>query len=149
MSFIQFYNEKIYDVLDPSGNENIRFSEFPDLFPLNGVTEWPVECIEDVTKQLRRNPNRVREAGRSHTVFTLIYHEESVSIDGITGEKVSKTIDGKIDFVDLVGVERTTKHSTNDSSSTGNTATAKANKSLKTFHQVVADLIDRENKCNH
>ena len=48
----------------------------------------------------------MREAGRSHTVFTLIYHEESVSMNDITGEKVSKTIDGKIDFVDLVGVER-------------------------------------------
>jgi len=149
MSFVQIFNEKLYDILDPSANGNIRFQEQADSSKatLDGVSEWAVEKVDDVTKQLRRNPNRVRESGRSHTVFSLRYYQEE-KIPNPEEREVSVTssyyrlLKGKIDFVDLVGVGRTTKHSTNDSS--GNQAVAKTNKSLQTFHNVINSLIEKD-----
>ncbi|XP_078492099.1 uncharacterized protein LOC100178231, partial [Ciona intestinalis] len=136
MSFIQVYNEKFYDILDPSATDNIRFHEFADISPLEGVTEMPVQTVDDVTKQLRRNPNRVRDAGRSHTVFTLHYKKEETDLE----KNTIQVTDGRLEFTDLVGVNRSTKHSTHDVS--GNSANAKANKSLQVFGNVVLTLAE-------
>uniref|UniRef100_H2XUV4 Kinesin motor domain-containing protein n=1 Tax=Ciona intestinalis TaxID=7719 RepID=H2XUV4_CIOIN len=136
MSFIQVYNEKFYDILDPSATDNIRFHEFADASPLEGVTEMPVQTVDDVTKQLRRNPNRVRDAGRSHTVFTLHYKKEETDFE----KNTIQVTDGRLEFADLVGVNRSTKHSTHDVS--GNSANAKANKSLQVFGNVVLTLAE-------
>ena len=43
---------------DPSATDNIKFRDSGDIHLLEGVTDLKVENSEDVTKQLRRNPNR-------------------------------------------------------------------------------------------
>jgi len=45
---------------DPSATDNIRFHDFTDSSKLEGVTELPVKVVDDVNKQLRRNPNRCK-----------------------------------------------------------------------------------------
>ncbi|CAK8693257.1 unnamed protein product [Clavelina lepadiformis] len=143
MSFVQLYNEKFYDILDPSATDNIKFRDSGDIHLLEGVTDLKVENSEDVTKQLRRNPNRLRDGGRSHTVFTLHFRkEEELTGDDEAKVKTFRTTHGRLDFVDLIGVSRPTKHSTHDS--TGNNATAKANKSLQVFGNVVWALTGKE-----
>ena len=49
----------------------------------------------------------VRDSGRSHTIFTLIYRREEVfDQDEEAATKSFRTIAGRLDFVDLAGVNR-------------------------------------------
>ena len=49
----------------------------------------------------------VRDAGRSHTIFTLLYRrEEELEQDEEKEKRSLQTVAGRLDFVDLASVNR-------------------------------------------
>ena len=155
-SFLQIYNEKFHDLLvifvggnirkdliirnnllfywlkDPSASDGIKLTENGNTTNLEGATQVLVTAVDEISKQLRRSPNRskctietnvfkskvlnlrfrpVRDAGsRSHTVYTVKLVKEEV-ITPSSDEKgrdneQTRITEGELRFVDLVGVER-------------------------------------------
>ncbi|WVR08515.1 hypothetical protein IAU60_005570 [Kwoniella sp. DSM 27419] len=142
VSYIEIYNEKVRDLLNPKNKGNLKVREHPSLGPY----------VEDLSKLLVENygqmmtlmdegnkartvasTNMNETSSRSHAVFTVILTQKRHdSQSNMTGEKVSK-----ISLVDLAGSER--------QASTGATGTrlkegANINKSLTTLGKVIAAL---------
>ncbi|KAL1410022.1 hypothetical protein Q8F55_004024 [Vanrija albida] len=142
VSYMEIYNEKVRDLLNPKNKGNLKVREHPSLGPY----------VEDLSKLVVENYNQMitlmdegnkartvastnmnETSSRSHAVFTLILTQKRYDPDTkMTGEKVSK-----ISLVDLAGSER--------QASTGATGTrlkegANINKSLTTLGKVIAAL---------
>ncbi|XP_077969857.1 uncharacterized protein LOC120331394 isoform X2 [Styela clava] len=147
-SFLQLYNEKFYDLLDPSKSDGLKIQENGDMTSIEGSTQITVKTADDVSKQLRRSPNRMRDAGsRSHTIFTVRIRKEEMMTAGDNddaAEESVKVTEGEMRFVDLVGVERSVKHATYESPAVGS-AEAKTVKSLQLFANLVVSLANDKN----
>ncbi|KIS00395.1 kinesin [Cryptococcus deuterogattii 2001/935-1] len=142
VSYIEIYNEKVRDLLNPKNKGNLRVREHPSLGPY--VEDLSRLVVENYTQMMTlmdegnkartvASTNMNETSSRSHAVFTLILtqkrHDPQTKM---TGEKVSK-----ISLVDLAGSER--------QASTGATGTrlkegANINKSLTTLGKVIAAL---------
>lgn len=144
VSYLEIYNERVRDLLNPSTKGNLKVREHPSTGPY----------VEDLAKLVVRNfleienlmdegnkartvaaTNMNETSSRSHAVFTLTLtqkrHDVETSMDT---EKVAK-----ISLVDLAGSERAT--------STGATGArlkegAEINRSLSTLGRVIAALAD-------
>ncbi|PWA02300.1 hypothetical protein BB558_001573 [Smittium angustum] len=108
-SYIEIYNEVIYDLLDQNIKpcalrEDIKKGVF-----IEGVTEENVDNVEQALMLLKKGSDnrRVgetamnRESSRSHTVFTLYIQ----SMSGIEGG-LMEIKESKFNLVDLAGSER-------------------------------------------
>ncbi|WVQ85942.1 hypothetical protein IAT38_008110 [Cryptococcus sp. DSM 104549] len=142
VSYIEIYNEKVRDLLNPKNKGNLRVREHPSLGPyVEDLSKLVVEnygqmmTLMDEGNKARTvaSTNMNETSSRSHAVFTLILtqkrHDPQTKM---TGEKVSK-----ISLVDLAGSER--------QGATGATGTrlkegANINKSLTTLGKVIAAL---------
>lgn len=109
VSFVEIYNEKIKDLLDPS-KTNLQIHENKQLgVHVAGMTETYVGSEKDVYNIIKvGNDNRSigstlmnAESSRSHSVFIL--HVEQKNLTDFS----QKT--GKIYLVDLAGSERISK----------------------------------------
>ncbi|WVO17419.1 hypothetical protein L204_105111 [Cryptococcus depauperatus] len=142
VSYIEIYNEKVRDLLNPKNKGNLRVREHPSLGPyVEDLSRLVVEnygqmmTLMDEGNKARTvaSTNMNETSSRSHAVFTLILTQKRHDPQtNMTGEKVSK-----ISLVDLAGSERQT--------STGATGTrlkegANINKSLTTLGKVIAAL---------
>ncbi|KAK8850531.1 hypothetical protein IAR55_004449 [Kwoniella newhampshirensis] len=142
VSYIEIYNEKVRDLLNPKNKGNLRVREHPSLGPyVEDLSRLVVEnygqmmTLMDEGNKARTiaSTNMNETSSRSHAVFTLILTQKRLdSQTNMIGEKVSK-----ISLVDLAGSER--------QASTGATGArlkegANINKSLTTLGKVIAAL---------
>ncbi|WVQ70657.1 hypothetical protein IAR50_000179 [Cryptococcus sp. DSM 104548] len=142
VSYIEIYNEKVRDLLNPKNKGNLRVREHPALGPyVEDLSRLVVEnfgqmmTLMDEGNKARTvaSTNMNETSSRSHAVFTLILTQKRLDAQtNMTGEKVSK-----ISLVDLAGSER--------QGSTGATGTrlkegANINRSLTTLGKVIAAL---------
>ncbi|RCH93343.1 kinesin-like protein Klp8 [Rhizopus azygosporus] len=129
VSYIEIYNEKVRDLLNPANKGNLKVREHPTIGPY----------VEDLSRLVARTvayTNMNATSSRSHAVFTLFL---STTRQGKTEKSA------RISLVDLAGSERAT--------STGATGVrlkegANINKSLTTLGKVIASLAEHHHKKN-
>ncbi|ETN37251.1 uncharacterized protein HMPREF1541_08242 [Cyphellophora europaea CBS 101466] len=144
VSYLEIYNERVRDLLNPATKGNLRVREHPSTGPyVEDLAKLAVRSFAEI-ENLMDEGNKARTvaatnmnetSSRSHAVFTLSLtqkrHDAETKMDT---EKVAK-----ISLVDLAGSERAT--------STGATGArlkegAEINRSLSTLGRVIAALAD-------
>ncbi|KAI5306520.1 kinesin-like protein Klp8, partial [Ascosphaera pollenicola] len=144
VSYLEIYNEKVRDLLNPATKGNLKVREHPSTGPyVEDLAKLAVRSFREI-ENLMDEGNKARTvaatnmnqtSSRSHAVFTLTMsqkrHDKETTMDT---EKVSR-----ISLVDLAGSER--------AQSTGATGArlkegAEINRSLSTLGRVIAALAD-------
>ena len=144
VSYLEIYNERVRDLLNPTTKGNLKVREHPSTGPyVEDLAKLVVRSFQEI-ENLMDEGNKARTvaatnmnetSSRSHAVFTLTLtqkrHDTETNMDT---EKVAK-----ISLVDLAGSERAT--------STGATGArlkegAEINRSLSTLGRVIAALAD-------
>ncbi|KAF7728115.1 kinesin-like protein Klp8 [Apophysomyces ossiformis] len=144
VTYIEIYNEKVRDLLNPKNKSNLRVREHPTLGPyVEDLSRLAVGSFGDID-YLMNEGNKARTvaatnmnatSSRSHAVFTLFLTSKRLDDEtNMTTEKVAR-----ISLVDLAGSER--------ADSTGATGArlkegANINKSLTTLGKVIAGLAE-------
>ncbi|KAL7799006.1 kinesin domain-containing protein [Trichoderma ceciliae] len=144
VSYLEIYNERVRDLLNPSTKGNLKVREHPSTGPYVEdlaklvVTSFPeIENLMDEGNKARTvaATNMNETSSRSHAVFTLMLTQKKY--DAETKMEMEKV--AKISLVDLAGSER--------ANSTGATGArlkegAEINRSLSTLGRVIAALAD-------
>uniref|UniRef100_A0A7N4PDV6 Kinesin family member 13B n=1 Tax=Sarcophilus harrisii TaxID=9305 RepID=A0A7N4PDV6_SARHA len=146
VSYMEIYNEKVRDLLDPKGSrQTLKVREHNVLGPyVDGLSKLAVTSYKDI-ESLMSEGNKSRtvaatnmneESSRSHAVFKIILTHTLYDMQsGTSGEKV-----GKLSLVDLAGSERATKTgAAGDRLKEG----SNINKSLTTLGLVISALADQ------
>ncbi|PSN63111.1 kinesin family protein-like protein [Corynespora cassiicola Philippines] len=144
VSYLEIYNERVRDLLNPATKGNLRVREHPSTGPyVEDLAKLVVRSFSEI-ENLMDEGNKARTvaatnmnetSSRSHAVFTLILTQKRHDVEmSMSGEKVAK-----ISLVDLAGSER--------AQSTGATGArlkegAEINRSLSTLGRVIAALAD-------
>ncbi|KAH3945579.1 hypothetical protein HBI56_094860 [Parastagonospora nodorum] len=144
VSYLEIYNEKVRDLLNPSNKGNLRVREHPSTGPyVEDLAKLVVQSFPEI-ENLMDEGNKARTvaatnmnetSSRSHAVFTLTLTQKRHDVTtSMSGERVAK-----ISLVDLAGSER--------AQSTGATGArlkegAEINRSLSTLGRVIASLAD-------
>ncbi|KAH7481461.1 Kinesin-like protein [Fusarium oxysporum f. sp. matthiolae] len=144
VSYLEIYNERVRDLLNPSTKGNLKVREHPSTGPyVEDLAKLAVNEFQEI-EHLMDEGNKARTvaatnmnqtSSRSHAVFTLMLTQKKYDTDTkMEMEKVAK-----ISLVDLAGSERAT--------STGATGArlkegAEINRSLSTLGRVIAALAD-------
>ncbi|OAD69615.1 hypothetical protein PHYBLDRAFT_135717 [Phycomyces blakesleeanus NRRL 1555(-)] len=154
VSYIEIYNEKVRDLLNPRNKGNLKVREHPSTGPyVEDLSRLAVNSFADID-HLMDEGNKARTvaatnmnetSSRSHAVFNIfLTQRRRDKPTDLPTEKVAR-----ISLVDLAGSER--------ANSTGATGTrlkegSNINKSLTTLGKVIAGLaeqsIQQENKKN-
>ncbi|VDM75480.1 unnamed protein product [Strongylus vulgaris] len=113
VSYLELYNEELYDLLAPTSDDRERLRIFDDssrkgAVVISGAEELPVRDRSEVYRLLRRGAEKRTTAAtlmnmnssRSHSIFTVsvVIRENTAS-----GEELVKQ--GKLNLVDLAGSE--------------------------------------------
>ncbi|XP_076306917.1 kinesin-like protein KIF13A isoform X2 [Tachypleus tridentatus] len=146
VSYMEIYNEKVHDLLDPKGSrQSLKVREHNILGPyVDGLSTLAVSSYQDISNLMTEGnksrtvaaTNMNSESSRSHAVFNITLTCLLTDIQsGITGEKVSK-----MSLVDLAGSERAVK-----SGAVGERLKegSNINKSLTTLGLVISKLADQ------
>uniref|UniRef100_A0A7N6BF68 Kinesin family member 13A n=1 Tax=Anabas testudineus TaxID=64144 RepID=A0A7N6BF68_ANATE len=145
VSYMEIYNEKVRDLLDPKGRQSLKVREHKVLGPyVDGLSQLAVTSFEDI-EVLMSEGNKSRtvaatnmneESSRSHAVFSIIVTQTLYDLQsGNSGEKVSK-----MSLVDLAGSERVSKTgAAGERLKEG----SNINKSLTTLGCVISALADQ------
>ncbi|KAK2959391.1 putative Kinesin-II 85 kDa subunit [Blattamonas nauphoetae] len=141
-SFLEMYNEKLQDLLDPKSTKTIsvRESTKKGIYVENALEE-PVESYSDINRLLEEG-NKARtvaatamnsESSRSHSVLTIFFTRKEKKGTATTQRE------SRINLVDLAGSERQSK-----TGATGQrlTEAAAINKSLSALGNVIKALAD-------
>jgi kinesin family protein 1 len=144
VSYLEIYNERVRDLLNPSNKGNLRVREHPSTGPyVEDLAKLVVQSFPEI-ENLMDEGNKARTvaatnmnetSSRSHAVFTLTLTQKRRDVTtSMSGERVAK-----ISLVDLAGSER--------AQSTGATGArlkegAEINRSLSTLGRVIAALAD-------
>uniref|UniRef100_A0A8C7IUV5 Kinesin family member 13A n=1 Tax=Oncorhynchus kisutch TaxID=8019 RepID=A0A8C7IUV5_ONCKI len=113
VSYMEIYNEKVRDLLDPKGSrQSLKVREHKVLGPyVDGLSQTDGEMdIEVLMSEGNKSrtvaaTNMNEESSRSHAVFSIIVTQTLYDLkSGNSGEKVSK-----MSLVDLAGSERVSK----------------------------------------
>lgn len=144
VSYLEIYNERVRDLLNPATKGNLKVREHPATGPyVEDLAKLAVRSFEEI-EHLMDEGNKARTvaatsmnetSSRSHAVFTLTVTQKRHDVETrMDTEKVAK-----ISLVDLAGSERAT--------STGATGArlkegAEINRSLSTLGRVIAALAD-------
>jgi kinesin family protein 1 len=144
VSYLEIYNERVRDLLNPSNKGNLRVREHPSTGPyVEDLAKLVVQSFPEI-ENLMDEGNKARTvaatnmnetSSRSHAVFTLTLTQKRHDVQtSMSGERVAK-----ISLVDLAGSER--------AQSTGATGArlkegAEINRSLSTLGRVIAALAD-------
>ncbi|KAF4635763.1 hypothetical protein G7Y89_g2331 [Cudoniella acicularis] len=144
VSYLEIYNERVRDLLNPSTKGNLKVREHPSTGPyVEDLAKLVVSSFNEI-EHLMDEGNKARTvaatnmnetSSRSHAVFTLTLTQKRHDVEtNMAMEKVAK-----ISLVDLAGSERAT--------STGATGArlkegAEINRSLSTLGRVIAALAD-------
>ncbi|OWP01733.1 hypothetical protein B2J93_2325 [Marssonina coronariae] len=144
VSYLEIYNERVRDLLNPATKGNLKVREHPstgpyveDLAKLVASSFNEIEHLMDEGNKARTvaATNMNETSSRSHAVFTLTLTQKRYD----TESKMSLEKVAKISLVDLAGSER--------AQSTGATGArlkegAEINRSLSTLGRVIAALAD-------
>ena len=144
VSYLEIYNERVRDLLNPSTKGNLRVREHPSTGPyVEDLAKLVVQSFQEIGN-LMDEGNKARTvaatsmnetSSRSHAVFTLTLtqkrHDVETSMDT---EKVAK-----ISLVDLAGSER---QSATGASGARLKEGAEINRSLSTLGRVIATLAE-------
>ncbi|XP_041815196.1 kinesin-like protein KIF13B isoform X2 [Chelmon rostratus] len=146
VSYMEIYNEKVRDLLDPKGSRQaLRVREHNVFGPyVDGLSRLAVASYKDI-ESLMSEGNKSRtvaatnmneESSRSHAVFNIILTHTLMDLQsGTSGEKVSK-----LSLVDLAGSERAAKTgAAGERLKEG----SNINKSLSTLGLVISALADQ------
>ncbi|XP_036066510.1 kinesin-like protein KIF13B isoform X3 [Oryzias melastigma] len=146
VSYMEIYNEKVRDLLDPKGSrQTLRVREHNVLGPyVDGLSRLAVTSYKDI-ESLMSEGNKSRtvaatnmneESSRSHAVFIIVLTHTLMDLQsGTSGEKVSK-----LSLVDLAGSERAAKTgAAGERLKEG----SNINKSLSTLGLVISALADQ------
>uniref|UniRef100_A0A3Q3JIR6 Kinesin motor domain-containing protein n=1 Tax=Monopterus albus TaxID=43700 RepID=A0A3Q3JIR6_MONAL len=146
VSYMEIYNEKVRDLLDPKGSrQSLKVREHKVLGPyVDGLSQLAVTSFADI-EVLMSEGNKSRtvaatnmneESSRSHAVFSIIVTQTLYDLQsGNSGEKVSK-----MSLVDLAGSERASKTgAAGERLKEG----SNINKSLTTLGCVISALADQ------
>lgn len=144
VSYLEIYNERVKDLLNPGTKGNLKVREHPSTGPyVEDLAKLVVGSFNEI-ENLMDEGNKARTvaatnmnatSSRSHAVFTLMLTQKKLDKETkMEAEKVAK-----ISLVDLAGSERAT--------STGATGArlkegAEINRSLSTLGRVIAALAD-------
>lgn len=144
VSYLEIYNERVRDLLNPATKGNLRVREHPSTGPyVEDLAKLVVGGFQEI-ENLMDEGNKARTvaatnmnetSSRSHAVFTLMLTQKKMDAETkMEAEKVAK-----ISLVDLAGSER--------ANSTGATGArlkegAEINRSLSTLGRVIAALAD-------
>lgn len=144
VSYLEIYNERVRDLLNPTTKGNLKVREHPSTGPyVEDLAKLVVSSFQEI-EHLMDEGNKARTvaatnmnetSSRSHAVFTLTLTQKRFDTEtNMSMEKVAK-----ISLVDLAGSERAT--------STGATGArlkegAEINRSLSTLGRVIAALAD-------
>lgn len=144
VSYLEIYNERVRDLLNPTTKGNLKVREHPSTGPyVEDLAKLVVSSFNEI-EHLMDEGNKARTvaatnmnetSSRSHAVFTLTVTQKRLDVEtNLAMEKVAK-----ISLVDLAGSERAT--------STGATGArlkegAEINRSLSTLGRVIAALAD-------
>ncbi|TVY83743.1 Kinesin-like protein unc-104 [Lachnellula suecica] len=144
VSYLEIYNERVRDLLNPSTKGNLKVREHPSTGPyVEDLAKLVVSSFNEI-EHLMDEGNKARTvaatsmnetSSRSHAVFTLTLTQKRLDVEtNMAMEKVAK-----ISLVDLAGSER--------ANSTGATGArlkegAEINRSLSTLGRVIAALAD-------
>ena len=144
VSYLEIYNERVRDLLNPATKGNLKVREHPATGPyVEDLAKLVVGSFQEI-EHLMDEGNKARTvaatnmnetSSRSHAVFTLMLTQKKK--DAETNMEMEKV--AKISLVDLAGSERAT--------STGATGArlkegAEINRSLSTLGRVIAALAD-------
>ncbi|SZF04470.1 unnamed protein product [Blumeria hordei] len=144
VSYLEIYNERVRDLLNPTTKGNLKVREHPSTGPyVEDLAKLVVSSFIDI-EHLMDEGNKARTvaatnmnetSSRSHAVFTLTLTQKRIDV----GTKMAMEKVAKISLVDLAGSERAT--------STGATGArlkegAEINRSLSTLGRVIAALAD-------
>lgn len=142
VSFLQIYNEKIYDLLSETSKDSLRIRETGDggVF-VDQLSEHVVKNKADIyqllqTGKLQRTTNSTkmnRESSRSHAVFTIVIEHSKL----LAGSRVVTV--AKLNLVDLAGSERFESIG----SEKQQRETQNINTSLSAFGKVILSLTSR------
>ncbi|KAI8321537.1 kinesin-domain-containing protein [Martensiomyces pterosporus] len=146
VSYLEIYNERVRDLLNPRSSGSLRVREHPSLGPyVEDLTKAAVSSYEEVLEHMSQGnkartvaaTNMNEASSRSHAVFTIVLtrRTHSRSLDQIS-ERTSR-----ISLVDLAGSERA-----NATKATGVRLKegSKINQSLAALGKVISALADRE-----
>ncbi|XP_057328265.1 kinesin-like protein KIF13B isoform X4 [Microplitis mediator] len=146
VSYMEIYNEKVHDLLDPKPNkQSLKVREHNVLGPyVDGLSQLAVTSYQDIDNLMTEGnksrtvaaTNMNSESSRSHAVFSVILTQTLTDMrSGVTGEKVSR-----MSLVDLAGSERAVKTgAVGDRLKEG----SNINKSLTTLGLVISKLADQ------
>ncbi|KAI9308650.1 hypothetical protein BJ944DRAFT_246384 [Cunninghamella echinulata] len=145
VSYIEIYNEKVHDLLNPKNKGNLKVREHPSTGPyVEDLSRLVVSSFDDIN-HLMDEGNKARTvaatnmnetSSRSHAVFTVfLTQKRRDELTKLETEKVAR-----ISLVDLAGSER--------ANSTGATGArlkegANINRSLTTLGKVIAGLAEQ------
>lgn len=146
-SFLQIYNEKIFDLLNPvqmskvsqaSAGLRLRWKQ-KDEFTVENLFIFECKTAEEVIEHFHSGiKNRMvashklnLASSRSHTILSL--RVESVDL-----QKADNILVSKLDLVDLAGSEKTSL--TGNESAVAQKESIEINKSLFTLRQVISNL---------
>uniref|UniRef100_A0A8D0L322 Kinesin family member 13B n=1 Tax=Sphenodon punctatus TaxID=8508 RepID=A0A8D0L322_SPHPU len=141
VSYMEIYNEKVRDLLDPKGSrQSLKVREHSVYGPyVDGLSKLAVASYK-VRRNCREKERTkfliFQESSRSHAVFKIILTHTLIDVQsGTSGEKV-----GKLSLVDLAGSERAAKTgAAGDRLKEG----SNINKSLTTLGLVISALADQ------
>jgi kinesin family member 1 len=144
VSYLEIYNERVRDLLNPSTKGNLRVREHPSTGPyVEDLAKLVVQSFPEIENMMDEGnkartvaaTNMNETSSRSHAVFTLTLtqkrHDAETRMDT---EKVAK-----ISLVDLAGSER---QSATGASGARLKEGAEINRSLSTLGRVIAALAD-------
>ena len=108
-SYIEIYNETIYDLLDNFGQQKLQIREDKGNTYLENAVERHVKTKKEVLDVIQKghenrhiaSTNMNMESSRSHAVFTAFIKTNTVQKDGKKAVKTSR-----FHVVDLAGSER-------------------------------------------
>ncbi|KAI7865855.1 hypothetical protein BDF14DRAFT_1729552 [Spinellus fusiger] len=149
VSYIEIYNEKVRDLLNPKNKGNLKVREHPSTGPyVEDLSRLAVTSFNDINHLMDEGnkasllartvaaTNMNETSSRSHAVFTVFLTQTRIDdLTGLASEKVAR-----ISLVDLAGSER--------ANSTGATGArlkegANINRSLTTLGKVISGLADQ------
>ncbi|UYV79049.1 KIF13B [Cordylochernes scorpioides] len=145
VSYMEIYNEKVHDLLDPKGKQSLKVREHNILGSyVDGLASMAVTSYDEIINQMTAGnksrtvaaTNMNSESSRSHAVFNItLTCSMTDQASGVTGEKVSK-----MSLVDLAGSERAVKTgAVGERLKEG----SNINKSLTTLGLVISKLADQ------
>ena len=155
-SFLQIYQEKIYDLLNSSlfKAQNLEIPHLKlkwinyDTYQVENLFTFEVkkfeECMflfkEGIKNKIMASHNMNHASSRSHTIFSL-------TVNKIDVNSPDEVVSSKFQLVDLAGSERLSYVSATDGGQLQKEC-IEINKSLFTLRQVISSLAERKKNSN-